>query len=46
MHYTKPEIVVLGQAIRMIEWIVIIKPQQKFFDFIYPRMNPAYDLDD
>ena len=49
MKYTKPEIFVLGAAIRVIEQIPFIKGPytllETAMDHRY-RVNPAYDLDE
>jgi hypothetical protein len=47
MTYTKPEIAVLGKAVRVIEQLV--KGRYTITEFVDPRapkMNPAYDLDE
>jgi len=47
MSYTKPEIAVLGDAIRMIEPIHI-KPWTVVIDVVItlPKLSVAYDLDE
>ena len=48
MNYTKPEVAVLGQAVRVIESHVKIAPLGQ--DFVDPKnthqTNAAYDLDE
>ncbi len=46
MNYTKPEVAVLGEAIRVIENRVS-KPSTAIIEAIgVPKMNPAYDFDE
>lgn len=45
MNYTKPEVAVLGKAVRVIEQRTA-KPPQTVIDGNQPKLNPAYDLDE
>lgn len=48
MNYSKPELSILGPAIRVVEQIPTIKgpyAMVETFDLRY-RVNPAYDLDE
>jgi hypothetical protein len=48
MNYAKPEMVILGTAVHVIEQIPIVKGYTSF-EFVVPpknRINPAYDLDE
>jgi hypothetical protein len=48
MNYTKPEVAVLGQAVRVIEQMLTQKPPLHAVDSItgVRNANPAYDLDE
>ena len=47
MNYAKPEVVVLGKAVRMIEIFPILKGTRLPADPFFHRIqNPAYDLDE
>jgi hypothetical protein len=47
VNYTKPEVVVLGPAIRVIEQIPTIKQPTGIIESIHSkRTHPAYDLDE
>jgi hypothetical protein len=47
MNYTKPEVAVIGQAVRVIEQLIPHKPNTPFLDpGQVQRQNPAYDLDE
>ncbi len=48
MTYTKPEVAVLGQAVRVVEQNVLQKGNFPLTEFIpdRPRVNPAHDLDE
>jgi hypothetical protein len=45
MNYTKPEVVVLGEAVRVIEG-THIKGNRGIIEAIRSYILPAYDLDD
>ena len=45
MNYTKPEVTLLGEAVRVIE-VTHIKDGTGNLDSPFPRKNPAYDLDE
>jgi len=45
MNYTKPEVAILGQAVRVIE-SVQSKPPLHSSDATKTNINPAYDLDE
>lgn len=45
MNYTKPEVAVLGQAVRVIENVIPHKPVGPIVDGPF-GLNPAYDLDE
>ena len=47
MNYTKPEVAVLGQAVRVIESLIPQKPNRPYTDGSPVKFqNPAYDLDE
>jgi len=45
MNYTKPEVAVLGEAVRVIERTGV-KPTGSFLDSPVKITQPAYDLDE
>jgi hypothetical protein len=45
MTYTKPEVAVLGEAVRVIEQRTAKTPHV-VLDGMQPKLNPAYDLDE
>lgn len=46
MNYTKPEVAILGTAVRVIENIPTSKPPSSVPDGALPKHVPAYDLDE
>jgi hypothetical protein len=46
MNYTKPKVVILGEAGRMINFLIAIKGLFSLVDLIHISVNPAYDLDE
>ncbi len=46
MNYTKPEVAVLGEAVRVIETRIPHKPTGSVLDNGVKNFNPAYDLDE
>jgi hypothetical protein len=47
MNYAKPEMAVLGEAARVIEFVGLKESFGLFDSFFYLlRINPAYDLDE
>jgi hypothetical protein len=45
MNYTKPEVAVLGEAGRVIDFL-LVKEFHILFDLFLLHLNPAYDLDE
>jgi hypothetical protein len=45
MNYAKPEVVVLGEATRMIDFLRV-KQFRLLLDFFLLGINPAYELDE
>jgi len=47
MTYTRPEVAVVGEAVRVIEFFHIKLPEGLFDGpLLHFRLNPAYDLDE
>jgi hypothetical protein len=47
MNYSKPEVATLGEAVDVIELILIKLPITQFDAFLVRKvLNPAYDLDE
>lgn len=46
MNYAKPQIVALGEARRVIGFLIVIKARFIVLDVIRQTINPAYELDD
>jgi hypothetical protein len=46
MTYAKPELAVLGEAIRVMEYITNPKTPQLVFESVARGPQPAYDLDE
>ena len=47
MNYAKPELRVLGEAVRVIEQFPAVKRPQGLLEGVHTwKLNPAYDLDE
>jgi hypothetical protein len=46
MNYMKPEVAVVGEAVRVIEVMPLVKDVYPAIDRGLYQVNPAYDLDE